>query len=240
MCYSAKASQKAFTIGIVSSITLWIFSEKLNANQKTQYQGLAIFFAFVSFMQLFDWIFWTHQVRNAENDKINFATTKIAMIFNNLQPIVLAAAMIWLNHKNSKTHFCDSNQVFCKIIGLYLCVTIGYIIYSWQNIDLTVVSAESSPSLFWQWNNLDYSRQFYLLFVAALSIVSYKFVTGHLKWFIIAANIGSFLFSHHKYKNNLSTGRFWCHLAPYFTLFILAWGLLSESQKIKTQITQIR
>jgi hypothetical protein len=82
MCYTADKSIYAFVIG--SSISLYLFNQ---ANSDLKIIGG--FFFFVSFMQLFDYIFWT--TKKIETNRL---TTKIACIFNHLQPIVLAYLII--------------------------------------------------------------------------------------------------------------------------------------------------
>jgi hypothetical protein len=60
------------------------------SGDKESHKILGLFFGFVGLMQLYDWIFWDNNTRN----KVNFVFTKIAMITNHLQPIVLGSLIL--------------------------------------------------------------------------------------------------------------------------------------------------
>ena len=79
MCYSANDSLIAYKINLI--ISLIIFNYSIDNHIKV----LSLFFLFVGQMQLFDYIFWKNQKYN----NINKITTKIAILFNHLQPIIL-------------------------------------------------------------------------------------------------------------------------------------------------------
>ena len=88
MCYTASTYINTFVIGLLSSLLLYLKSSNdisLSSQISSEYKIVALFFMFVSFMQLFDYIFWTNY-RNQTNKTF----TKIATIVNHLQPIVLA------------------------------------------------------------------------------------------------------------------------------------------------------
>ena len=82
MCYTANKSIYAFIVG--SSVSLYLFNQS-NSDLKV----IGGFFFFVSFMQLFDYIFWT--TKKIETNRL---TTKIACVFNNIQPLVLAYLIV--------------------------------------------------------------------------------------------------------------------------------------------------
>jgi hypothetical protein len=80
MCYSKEVSQRSFILNLITSYILYTYTD--NAENKI----IAIFFAFVGSMQLYDWIFWeTQDIKNTSQANINFITTKLAMITNHLQ-----------------------------------------------------------------------------------------------------------------------------------------------------------
>ena len=90
MCYSLEVSRNSFLINVISCFMLFNFSKNNNA------KILSLFFLFIGFMQLFDWIFWNNQdTFNEKKMIVNKIFTKIAMIFNHLQPIVLALLLMY-------------------------------------------------------------------------------------------------------------------------------------------------
>ena len=85
------------------ALDIWTFKNRLNKNKTNKI--LAIFFAFIGLMQLFDWIFWENQNISNQNEKlINFIFTKIAMFVNHLQPIVLAIVIYIYIIENWQMH----------------------------------------------------------------------------------------------------------------------------------------
>ena len=91
MCYTAKDSLNAYVINFISSILLYKYS---NSNDM---KILALFLLFVGQMQLFDYLFWV----NLKCNKINKLVTKLAIIFNHLQPIVLFLLINYYGYNQS-------------------------------------------------------------------------------------------------------------------------------------------
>jgi hypothetical protein len=209
MCYDIVASKRASIIGLASSFLLYNFT---NTNE---FKGLALFFAFVTLMQVYDWIFWLNQEKNA----INYLFTKIAMISNHLQPIMLACIIVFYIGKNLDN---ESLTALCA----YGIVALIYSIYIFDKIDYTLVTEKSSPSLYWQWNNFKHSSVVYAFFLLALSIISYNSFSFPLNYIMTFINIATFFFSMYTYKNSI-IGRMWCHYASYVPvclLFLSKWG----------------
>lgn len=103
-------------------------------------------------MQLFDIIFWSNQNIQDENKaKINYFTTKIAMLANHLQPIVLAV-LIYVFTSNL-------GRLSTNIIIIYTIAVSLYTITAYQNIKYTLVentniknSNKKQHALKWEWN----------------------------------------------------------------------------------------
>lgn len=208
MCYTPSTSINAFLIGIISSFLLYFkSSQEIEAGTSgPEYKILGLFFGFVSFMQLFDYIFWT----NYQN-YTNLLFTKIATIFNHLQPIVLS----YIIYKN-----IGLTSVSLNLTYIYSIVILLYTINIWESLKYTEVTVESSPSLDWKWNRGDYAGIVYVLFLFTLIILAWTNLknTGKLASVIIFI---SFLFSYFKYKIQQSTGRFWCYFAAFAPLIFL-------------------
>lgn len=201
MCYTAKDSIYAFIIG--SSLSLYLFNQ-----QDSDLKIIGGFFFFVSFMQLFDYLFWKNQ-----NNNINRITTKTACLFNHLQPIILAYLII--KYKGELSSRLKS------LVLLYILVITIYTFSNWSSLDMTTVTKESSPSLEWKWNHWKYAKLTYLLFlVVLLSLFFYNtnYPYNYVSMFLVL--IG-FLFSYYKYGLQKSTGRFWCYFAAYAPIIFL-------------------
>jgi len=195
MCYTADKSIYAFIVG--SLISIYLFNQTNN-----DLKIIGGFFFFVTFMQLFDYIFWT--TNNVETNRL---TTKIACLFNHLQPLVLAYLIV-------KYKGVLSNNLKNLII-LYSIIITLYTVSNWKSLDTTIVTSESYPSLNWSWNHWEYSEYVYILFLITLmTLFFYNINPPYNKAGMILIFV-SFLFSYYKYQIQKSTGRFWCYFAAY-------------------------
>jgi hypothetical protein len=196
MCYDLNASIRATIIGTVSSIALCLRGS----------MALGLFFVFVTLMQLYDWIFWENQMEN----RVNYITTKIAMITNHLQPIVLAFLV---------------NRVY-PLDGLTKAVMLSYvmtsILYSadvYGRISYTLVSKESYPSLYWEWNDMPWSVPFYGLFLLSFMLTCSN-LPAPTSYILMALNVLTFAFSYYTYKKT-TIGKGWCYIAAHVPLLLL-------------------
>ena len=210
MCYSKEVSQRSFIINVITCYILY------NYTSNNTHKILALFFAFVGFMQLFDWIFWEHQ-SDSENDKrINFIFTKIAMVANHLQPIVLALILYIYNGK------LPILSIYTVI--LYIIVVVPYTIN--LNIDYTLVKNiktkknKTKTSLYWQWNSAHNSYLVYAIFLITLSVLSFENFNYPMNIILVFINLSSFFLSNFYYKSEY-VGRFWCETASLIPLLLL-------------------
>ena len=91
MCYTSSDSLNAYLINLLSSIIL--FHKSTNTDMKIA----SIFLLFVGQMQILDYIFW----KNTTCKSTNKLTTKIAILFNHLQPIVLFLLFNYYNYEQT-------------------------------------------------------------------------------------------------------------------------------------------
>ncbi len=194
MCYTKQTSINAFVIGSLLSIYIM---RKDNKDLKI----IGGFLLFVSFMQLFDAIFWEYPT-----GKINELTTKVACIFNHLQPIVLAFLII-------KYKGYLSDKLFILLFA-YTLITTAYTIANWNLLNTTTVTTNSGMSLDWKWNHFDGSVLVYSLFLITLLALMMSLSSPYNKVIFMVTLIG-FIFSYYKYQIQRSTGRFWCYFAAY-------------------------
>jgi len=205
MCFDIQTSLVALFVNICSSIALFLYAKK---SENKQLKVISFFFLFVGFMQFWDAIFWTYD----STTKINIYSTKLAMIWNHLEPIILAL-LIYV--------FMGNLTIFSKII--IVIYTISSILYSsngWNSLTCTRVTKYTCGSLYWQWNDMRGYSFFYTLFFISLIILSNQF-TGWIKWASILITSITFFFSFYKYKSSSSVGRFWCYFAAFSPLFFL-------------------
>lgn len=215
MCYSAEKSLETLIINHISGILLHYTYDPI----------MGIFLLYVGFMQFFDYMFWKNQEKNA----INYWFTKIAMITNNTQPIILALCI---------SYFTGSWLYFYEfiIVFVYSIITLFYSIYSWYQIDYTLVTNKSSPGLYWQWNYLYGGINFYLLFLITLCTLFYRF-TYPINYVYIFLSIFSFVLSWYKYKTHKSVGRMWCFFAGYLPIFVIILYMIIEQKQVKKMLS---
>lgn len=210
MCYSKEVSQRSFIINVITCYILY------NYNYNNTNKILALFFAFVGLMQLFDWIFWEHQGENENDKRINFIFTKIAMIANHIQPIFLAIILYIYNGKLPILSIC--------IVILYIIVVVPYT--KSLNIDYTLVknvktkNNKTKTSLYWQWNSAHNSYLVYSTFLITLSVLSFENFNYPMNIILVFINLFSFFLANFYYKSEY-VGRFWCETASLIPLLFL-------------------
>ena len=213
MCYSLEQSKIAFTVNIFTCYILYIYK-----NSPT-YKILALFFLFVGLMQFFDIIFWENQnIKDEKQEKINYITTKIAMMANHLQPIVLALLIYLFTGKLGK-----SSQI---IIIIYTIFITYFTILTYKKINYTVVKEisvrytnEIKPSLYWQWGN-KINISFIIFFLISGFILFYENFKYPLNIFSIFIGGLIFILSAYYYKRTLM-GRFWCKVVAFMPIFFI-------------------
>lgn len=207
MCYDLEASQRASVIGIISAFILY------QSTNNSRLKGLAIFFGYVSLMQIYDWIFWeTQDLLDPTKKKINQFFTKLAMITNHLQPLVYAWVIVYIA-KLSLSNTCINLLILYAISGLIYSINI------WNTLDVTVPTEKSGDSLDWEWNSGYGASIVYALFLASFTVTSLQ-IPGALGITLSLINILTFLFSAKTAKNK-NIGRLWCNIAAYVPLFLL-------------------
>lgn len=215
MCYTAKDSLNAYVFNIISSIVLF-FSSK-----SSDMKIIALFFGFVGQMQLFDYLFWT----NSECNKTNKITTKLAIIFNHLQPIILFLLNRYYQHRQS--------VVSSIIVVLYTIFAVVYTIKLWPDdncqhlpnnsvcCSLPFAPGQKDTVIDWRWNTQINKYIIYSLFMLSLTTSSFDLQAQENKILLSLLSVGSFFISTKIPKLNESVGRIWCHIAALIPGFIV-------------------
>lgn len=202
MCFSEKASIVTFIIGLVGSIlciSLGGIDDKI----------IGYIFAFISSMQLIEFLIWRHQ----KCDDYNRFLSLCGMILNHLQPIVLGIIILILN-KN----FIRNKFLFYLSLLVYLIVIIPYSIQFYMKPELQCTLKDKSTHLKWYWNSLKYGTLVYAIFLLTyciLCIVGFS----NIKTGIFMAFFGvlSFLLSLYFYKSKY-VGALWCYFVVFFPI----------------------
>ena len=87
----------------------------------------------------------------------------MAMISNNFQPVILGLLLIITNFTNFTK--VKLNKFTLILFVIYVITSTIYSIYSWNKISYTLISPSSSPSLYWEWNNLPASSYYYSFYM---------------------------------------------------------------------------
>lgn len=197
MCFSAQASQVGFLASIAGSLVLSPLDP-----------GLAVFFAFVGLMQLYDYIFWTYPPSSQENQ----VATKLAMVSNHLQPIVLAAAVgISRGGLQPLTIYTAT---------AYAVTALVYTTVHWNSVKTTAVTPKTSPSLYWSWNDRPGSAVMYMLFLASFTVTFMQGYPYPLNGVLAGLSLSTFAAAWFKYQGYAAVGRFWCYFASLVPLGI--------------------
>lgn len=213
MCYSEEQSKISFLVNIATCYILYNY--KKNTEYSYMFKILSLFLAFVGLMQLFDLILWRNQNLNISRQaNINFMTTKIAMIFNNLQPIVLAYLIY-----TYKKSLGNLSKMF---LFIYIIVISLYTIDIYNNINYTLKRNSNNQinALVWKWNNQKYSNFVYMLFLLTVTIMAYENFDYPFNNIFTAFAIVSFVLSKYQYKQK-QVGRFWCKIAAWIPLIFI-------------------
>jgi hypothetical protein len=219
MCYTKQVSRDSFIINVITSFFLYQYNNTKTQNKNNIHKILALFFGFVGLMQLFDWIFWSNQDISNDNEAcINKITTKVAMFFNHLQPLILAGLIYF---------YQGSLKKFSKLILLVYSISMSiYTINVYPQLDYTLAKTiniydmTKKETLAWEWNTKMYSEVVYSIYLVCLSTLSLENFTFPINIVFAFINIITFGVTGFYFKGH-SIGRFWCVLSSYLPLLIL-------------------
>jgi hypothetical protein len=182
MCFSEKASLIALVAGLSSSLACYSVG-------KPEYKIVGLFFAFVTLMQLVDYLLWKHQVCDAYNKMVSF----VGMILNHLQPVVLFT-LLWYFNKPTDI----------RVLVVYLFFIIPY---SFRKLGCTLKGSDSH--MWWSWNtdnNELYKQIVYGVFILSLALMAYKGL-GRIEGLYIVL---TFAITNMVYNQEYSVGSLWC------------------------------
>lgn len=191
MCFNSKISIITYIIGILGCVLLW----------RENYKSEAIFYAWVIQMQFIEYLIWN----NLECNNINNYITKLGIVINHLEPVVLWIAIILF-----------SKIKLNKYIHLFVLIYIIYaIVYTKSvfNTTCTTITEKSKPHLHWLWNNNYNAQYFYAYFLFVFIILSiYGLEKGYINASLVLI---SFILSYKIYGDKHTVGAMWCFAAAF-------------------------
>lgn len=196
MCYSAQNSIQAFTLNAVTSTLLFLYA------QNPELKVIALTLLFSGFMQLFDWTFWTYPPPSLQNRVV----TKLAILFNHLQPVVFAL-LVWLYLYRPKALPKESQWALL----LYTVTALVYTAYVWNRIRYTGKNPNGA-GLLWNWNYQHGVYVMYGLFLLVLSLLILQNFTGYRRILFLVLFVGTYILSALKHWVHDDVGRMWCYL----------------------------
>jgi len=158
MCFSANVSILTFTIGIVSSILCVSLGKPFD-------KILGYFVGFVSLMQGIDFLLWKHQIC----DNYNKILSKIGMLLNHLQPIVLGIVILIFNKKINKIN--KYGVIILMIIYLFVIIPYSIQYFTNSKLQCTLKGNKTNPHLIWQWNYMKFFKIVYTIFLITICLL---------------------------------------------------------------------
>ncbi len=207
MCFSPEISLITFIVGIIGaalSFSLGTTTDKI----------VGTIFGFISLMQGIEFGLWKHQ--NCDN--INKTFTSLGLIFNHIQPIVLAAIILYFNKNLSSNEFSYKRNIIILLTIIYTAVIIFYSLQFQLQDECTIKN--DYQHLQWNWNLLKYKGIVYTLFLITVIIIfligTPNFVQGI---FIAIFLLVSYMISFFIYKERNIIGSMWCFFSALFPFF---------------------
>lgn len=209
MCITSFDSLLVYGVNIISTYLLYNFGGTDDAKVS------ALFLFFVGQMQIFDYIFWNTEKCSA----LNKITTKIAILFNHFQPLLLYYLQQYFGMTMSR---------LSKILkSIYIYAATIYSILALYKVSCTGVS-EKTGIIYWEWNFMPFNTLFYSLFMIFMISTVQNFNDKKYSYFLTFLIVSTYIAGHFKPILNETTGRIWCYYAA--TLPLLAFGYLKFIQ----------
>lgn len=202
MCFNAEVSLLTYVVGLVGCSILFL-------DKNINYKPEALFLFWVVQMQLIEFVLWKNQPSGQllginSCNTINRYTSKIGLLINNSEPLILWIAIILFSKK----------KLPVWLHGIMLLYMSSSVLYNY-NIDdsCTTTTVESLPHLKWKWNNGSYSFIFYTFFLLCCILLSiYGLEHGYHLAFVFLI---SFILSYSIYKKTHAIGAMWCFFAAF-------------------------
>ena len=209
MCFTKEVSMFTFLTGMVGGIICFSYGTP-------ELKIIGLFFAFVSLMQFLEYLLWSHQIC----DTYNKIVSKIAMIVNHLQPVVLYLLV---------KAYGKTNKVMDLLLVIYLIVISGYSKdylmgdnYSNSTNSSYCTIKDSHTHLNWEWNHQTNAEIVYAIFLICLVVFGMGIPTKLYSMVFVVIALLSYTISSFIYSKTNSVGSMWCFFSAFAPfLFIL-------------------
>jgi hypothetical protein len=197
MCYNANVSIKAFIIGIIGVICLFLFG---NQKYKAINKQLGIFFIFVALMQIVDYFIW---IDHDCSKKSNWIAGIFGAILIGLQPLLFYY------------FFVDKKTTFTNILAI---LYIFYLIFIFIKALNNLCSNRTDKRPKWSWLD-SYSKYKFDIIYPIIVIGSTLLITSNIKLYVAILYGFTFLISKLNYEK--FTSEFWCYFSNSIPLLLL-------------------
>lgn len=215
MCFSAEVSLLTFSIGVIFSILIFQFNEP-------SYKIFAVYLFYISFMQLIEFLLWTHQVC----DDYNRNTSIAGMFLSHLQPIVLAILMVTFYKQSSNM------KLYILVISiLYLIFIIPYSIKFLKDESIQCTLKKDNPHLIWNWTNNHHAKLTYMFyFISVTTLLLFGIPDRKLAYIFTFLHSLTLLTSYLFYSRPY-LGSIWCFYGSLAPPFIFLYKILTDYMK---------
>lgn len=206
MCFSAKHSWSAFSIGTFFTLFNIIFFRK-----RLLYVLVSIFWYFGVSMQLWEGLLWSDK---SDDPKFSKTITHIALINNILQPVSILLLL-----------FMKENRKLYLILLSYT-IALFYLTTVFMNVNMAAYDTieqkdKNYIALLW-WDpdrNRHKSLPVSMYFITVILLVG--LLAGDIKFkiYTLTMFISSFMLSYLIYNKNKNVGSVWCYFAAFIPIF---------------------
>jgi len=191
MCFSEGASLATLLVGLTSSAFVYSIGRPRD-------KIWGIFFAFVSLMQLIEYLLWKHKVCDAYNKMLSM----FGIILNLLQPVVFFFLVMYFKDIPNK-------KPLYIIITLYVALLSKHFI-DYMKSPSCIVKGEGGH-LRWKWADLKSAWFFHLIYIVSFMALGYYSGMNGALWGVPLL----YTISYAVYSRANVVGEMWCVLAVF-------------------------
>ena len=201
MCYSAKSSIIAFTVGELASIYLLLYGDKYDKN-------IGIFFMAVLGMQLLEFLMWTDQ----KCGLINHFASKSINLFLGLQIVALVLGAYLFNTSIIPKHILKIILIFVVIFVIYNGSFRFFI-----NEGKLCTKPNKDNSLQWDKFDLNIILSLIYLFI----FVAFPFLMKEKFKAMIVLILGIMSLYFNQYHNQYTLNSRWCYYSAFIPVILV-------------------
>ena len=177
---------------------------------------MAVTFAWVGLMQLFEYVMWTHLTDCADRRAIswNRVATCAAIVVNHTEPLIMYAAVRAFVKKKLPAWLDAAAAAFALTAA-------AFTVACWPTnaADACTSASDGSPHLHWRWNYYGGGADaFYAIFIVFFVAVAYVGLQPPVNAIIPFVAVATFGWSYLVYRKSRAVGAVWCVLGAFVPL----------------------